>query len=115
MMFKWEIGRQESIYYKMKIFESKYLKMDMYILKYIVGSYLPVHKDPSPEGYSHNRLNIVLKTPDCGGYFYKEGEFFSNKKRIHKLISSRENHGMTPIVKGSRYVLSFGWLSKEKI
>ena len=112
-MFKWEKGRLNTGYKKMKLFESKTFKFDAYILFYPEGSRVPPHTD-KVKGYIHNRLNIILKKPKKGGSFYC---YHMNpglsSKRIVRFISDNV-HGVLKIEKGYRLVLSFGWLRKSK-
>ena len=104
----WIEGRQGSGYYKLKIFESKLLKMDCYILKYPEGSYIDVHKDPVPEPYEHHRLNVILKKAEKGGTFLLD--YVEQTGRIHKFRPDIQEHNLHRIEKGIRYVLSIGWL-----
>lgn len=107
----WEPGRQNSGYFKKKIFESKLLKFDCYLLKYPKGSIIYAHKDPAPDGFKHHRLNIVLRNTNLGGYFYQGDKGFQPKsKRLFYFRPDIEKHGLTKIEGSTRYVLSIGWL-----
>ena len=66
---KFKPGRQGSGYSVLTLFKSKLLNRDAYVIKYPVGSFIPAHKDPAPEGYTHWRLNIVFPTTHVGGAF----------------------------------------------
>lgn len=115
-MIKWEAGRQGTGYLKFKICESKLFKFEVYILKYPTGSSIDFHKDPCPVGYEHHRLNLVLKKAQ-GGIFairqYDRIDIFP----LDRLIIFRPDlieHSVTKVRSGTRYVLSIGWLRKEK-
>lgn len=108
----WIKGRQNSGYSKLKLLESKLLKFDIYLLKYPKGSYIDVHIDPSPEGYEHHRLNLILKKAEKGGTFVLDN--VDQIGRIHKFRPDIQEHSLHKIESGTRWVLSFGWLKKEE-
>jgi hypothetical protein len=109
---KWQEGRQGSGYQKLKLFESKWLKCDVYLLKFPTGSAIDYHYD-QVKGYQHSRINVILKKAKKGGKFYIEGlagypRFI--KSRVVWFRPDIDYHGVTPIEEGTRYVLSIGWL-----
>ena len=107
----WKEGRQETGYFKCKLAGGR--RWDCYLLKYPVGSYLPDHIDPVDVGREHHRINVVLKRAERGGNFYiSQHPRFADlsKKRIIKFRSDIYRHGLTPVIKGTRYVLSIGWI-----
>lgn len=111
-LFKWQEGRQKyATYYKMLLATARWpLPFDIYILKYPQGSELPVHVDNVPLG-KHHRLNIVLKKAVIGGEFVS-GKHGFTRQRVVYFRPDVELHGMTKILKGTRYVLSIGWVTK---
>ena len=122
---KWVEGRSSnpfSPYYKMKLFESKLLKLDSYILKYPKNSYIEFHKDSAPDGYIHHRLNIVIKKA-VGGEFrlvsdnetFRESTKYYRYGRFNYFKPSEQEHAVDIIKDGTRYVFSIGWLRKKKI
>ena len=106
---KWVEGRQGSGYYKLKIWESKLFKFDIYLLKYPTGSYIDKHLDPAPLHFDHHRLNIILKKPEKGGTFALDG--VEQTGRIYKFRPDKQEHSLSRIETGSRYLLSIGWLN----
>lgn len=115
-IIKWQEGRQKGGYLKFKLLESKRFMFDIYILKFPVGSVVPPHTDPPKKGYRHFRLNIILKKAIEGGRF-----FMMSKKKVFKakffgrIWFFRPDvymHRVTKIKKGTRYVLSIGFLRK---
>jgi hypothetical protein len=107
-MFKWEKGRQNTGYEKLKIFQ--FLNMDCYLLRYKVGDYIPWHTDPVA-GRKHFRLNIELKKAISGGnlYLIKENDRIKKiKSRLVFFRSDLRKHAVTEIRKGERIVLTFG-------
>lgn len=103
----WIDGRQKSGYLKRKIFESKLLKTDCYLLKYPEGSEIKLHTDPVTTG-KHYRLNIILKRAR-GGAFKCNGKYF----KFGPIIFFRPDlyeHSVTRITSGTRYVLSIGFI-----
>ncbi len=107
----WVKGRQGTGYEKFKIFQ--FLNMDCYILRYKEGDSIPWHTDPVPNR-KHYRLNIELKKAKLGGLFMtrriNQGSQYISvpHKRINFFRSDIEEHSVTKIKKGSRYVLTFG-------
>jgi hypothetical protein len=109
---KWIKGRQDTGYYKMKIVESKWLKFDIYLLKFPKNSYVPYHTD-DVYGYKHHRINII-RNAKSGGYFYlRKGIGMSSMSRniINKFRPDIQTHAVTKVESGTRYVLSIGWLT----
>ena len=106
-------GRQNSGYSKLKLFA--FSRCDCYILKFPKGSRVPGHTDPvftEHPGYGHHRLNLVLLKA------IESGEFWSRYPvaRAGRFIVFRPDvniHGVSKIRKGSRWVLSIGWLRKN--
>ena len=120
--WKWMEGRQGSGYWKFKIFESKLLKCDFYLLKYPTGSYIDWHVDPSVYGYRHWRMNIIIWESQGGRFETMKGGLHPHLDGIN-LIQTRfvnifnpdiVEHRVTEVIKGTRYALSFGWLTKLK-
>ena len=106
---RWEMGRQGGGYRKMKLFSSEKRKMDIYLLHFPEGSEVPIHIDPAPEGFIHQRLNIFLKRPKEGGQIFVEGPVL-NIGPFNLFMASVWRHLMTRVTKGSAYILSIGWL-----
>lgn len=118
MWLKWEKGRQGSGYSKMLLLTAKWpVPFDIYILKYPPESYIDWHTDPSKPGYEHHRINIILKQSD--GYFMTRQKIGNNllnvlsDKRFIKFRPDITLHSVTKCTR-SRYVLSIGYLLKEK-
>jgi len=113
-VIRWQPGRQGTGYFKLKLLESQRLQFDCYILKYPSGEMVPSHKDRVATGWRHFRLNIVLKKAIEGGFFY-----YSNSRTWHvgrRVVLFRPDitlHRVSEIKKGTRYVLSIGWLRHD--
>lgn len=109
---KWVKGRQGSGYDKLKIISCNTLfHFDIYLIRFINGSYIPAHKDPVKYG-EHYRINIILKKPDLGGHFFCNNVIYKNSRLII-FRPDIEEHSVTR-VEGSRYVLSIGFILKKK-
>lgn len=107
----WTEGRQLSGYLKKTLFSLSLGKfgVDCHFLKFPEGSSIPTHTDPV-DGKTHYRLNILLKKAEEGGLFY-----LSNERRLGRFQFFRpdiQKHKVSKVVKGTRYVLSFG-LAKD--
>lgn len=81
-LWTWQEGRQKDCSYKKMCLWSFRLNkwgFDAYLLRYERETYLPLHRDPIPEGGKHWRLNIgwgenqfhVFDSPKCGWSFGK--------------------------------------------
>ncbi len=97
---------------KMAILTSGRFKFDVYLLKFPTGSYIDAHKDGSPDGYEHHRINFILNSNFKGGSFISDEKL--QKGRIHKFRPDLSTHRVTKVREGTRYVFSIGWLRKEK-
>lgn len=116
---RWIKGRQGTGYYKMKLLPSLGFNFDCCLLKYEVGSYIPTHLDETLVDHCHHRFNLIVKS--CvGGNFriltrednYRKGRFFGfNWVKFRPDI---QKHSVSEVLSGSRYVLSVGWLTKDK-
>lgn len=115
----WVEGRQGGGYYKLKLFESKRFKFDVYLLKFTPGCQINGHKDPSVEGHDHHRLNLILKRHD--GYFWTIVEpasrFIDDRRVVHFRPDTTE-HGLysydARFTDRVGYWLSIGWLKKNE-
>ena len=110
-LFSWERGRQKSGYDKMllcRIFSP--FKFDAYLIKFPQGSEIKPHTDKVRTG-KHFRLNIVLKHAEEGGEFICEN-LIINYSRIKLFRPDVEQHQVLKINKGTRYILSIGWIKK---
>lgn len=111
-MFKWVEGRQNSGYFKMLLFRSKLLKMDMYLLKFQEGVEVPWHKDPAKTG-RHFRFNLYLTRPGGGELLIEKNKkaIFSNRL-CHLFRADDIQHAMTKVEGGTLYLLSIGKVVK---
>lgn len=113
--FTWKTGRQSSGYSKISLLESMWpIPFDMYLLKFPEGSSIPEHIDTVQAGFKHYRLNVILKKSRSGGEFCSEHSII-NWSRVKFFRPDISKHSVTQVVGGSRYVLSFGFLLKEKV
>ena len=69
-LFRWDKGRQQTGYEKMLIAGTPWpIPIDIYILRFKVGTEIPPHTDKVDTG-EHYRLNLILKKAKVGGCFY---------------------------------------------
>lgn len=108
-LLPWVPCRQGSGYHKLKLLESSYLKCDAYLLYYPEGSWIDVHKDEVP-GHEHWRYNIELIQPEEGGFLKGSFNYWQGSRRRVNKFRSDFYHEVTKITKGTRLVLSIGWL-----
>ena len=112
-LWKWERGRQASGYHKMLICGAKWpLVFDMYILKFPKGCKIPKHTDKVKVG-RHFRLNFILKQAKKGGVFLCAQPIFESS-RIKLFRPDITPHEVTEVKQGNRYLLSVGWIMKDK-
>jgi hypothetical protein len=109
---KWEDGRQQTGYQKKKIFASVWLGMDCYLLRYREGDEIPPHTDPV-EGKKHYRMNITLKRALVGGPFGGGHRIIDWGRLIVMRPDLPPEHWVGRVLKGSRYILSIGWVRNE--
>lgn len=114
----WTRGRGIGGYDKYKLFESKLFKCDAYLLYYRQGSQVKPHYDKAPlDDHEHHRVNIELVRPEQGGSFkyVKRGDktVWFGKHRVVRFRPDEVRHWITPIARGYRLVLSFGWLQRR--
>lgn len=106
-MLRWIPGRQESGYFKMKLFS--FAKIDCYLIKYPPGSCIGKHKDSVGRG-SHYRANLLVKDCGSGGKFLCQDTVM----RLPRFVVFRPDintHEVTKVVSGVRYILSVGWVT----
>lgn len=108
-MFQWQRGRQQTGYDTIKFMELyRPLHMDVYLIRYRQGAYIPPHRDPVSRG-RHYRMNITLKDAKRGGAFDCEQLIW----RCGRMVLFRSDlalHQVSQVELGSRYVLSVGWI-----
>lgn len=111
-MFKWQQGRQGTGYAKMLLARCrKPVPFDLWLLRYREGSYIDWHHDPV-EGKMHYRINVVLKKAKAGGEFESEDRPLFGSSRVVLFRPDQNRHRVRLIKGGTRYVLSFGWVTK---
>lgn len=108
----WRPGRQGTGYHKMLIFQWRwFILFDLYLLRYLKGSFVPVHHDPV-SGYRHYRFNFVLKQAKRGGEFKSQHIVYQGNRM--KIFRSDFPHEVSMIDEGTRYVLSLGVCLKKR-
>lgn len=107
--WRWQLGRQGTGYEKCLLLTGMWpLPFDLYLLRYRPGHGIPPHRDPVP-GARHFRVNLILAKGREGGQFVCADTLFS-RARLHVFRSDLATHSVEPMVCGTRYVLSLGWL-----
>jgi len=110
--FRWRGGRQRSGYEKMLLLQSPFpLPFDVYLLRFVEGSEIPRHTDPVAAG-RHYRCNIVLRRAERGGEFVCSTPIFATE-RIKLFRPDVCEHSVTRVERGTRYVLSVGWIRRS--
>ncbi len=84
------------------------LPFDCYLLRFPKGSVIKPHVDKVQKG-NHYRCNFILRNASIGGVFKCANNIFESK-RIKFFRPDIEEHSVTEVKAGTRYVLSFGWL-----
>jgi hypothetical protein len=110
-VFRWQRGRQASGYDKMLLLQSAWpLPFDLYLLRFPTGSEIKAHTDPVDAG-AHYRLNLVVWRAASGGEFVCATPLYAST-RIKYFRPDQCEHGVTRVERGTRYVLSIGWVRK---
>jgi hypothetical protein len=84
------------------------LPFDVYILRFPEGAEIPAHTDPVAKG-RHYRCNIVVKRAREGGEFVCATPIVATR-RIKVFRPDTCDHSVTRVTRGTRYVLSIGWI-----
>ena len=109
---KWELGRQNTGYEKLKLFS--FWRFDAYILRFKPGAYVDYHRDRInfPRERKHFRLNILLKDCEIGGRFLVAHpcrlEARSIRCRFHLFRPDLIPHAISEVLVGTKYILSLG-------
>lgn len=106
-------GRQGTGYEKLTLWSLQRLKTDAYIIKYPEGSSIPPHTDPV-DGNKHYRLNLVLKKARVGGLFSCSKPLLAVGQRLFLFRPDEQEHQVSEIEKGSRWVLSVGLAVRKR-
>lgn len=106
-LFRWGEDTYGTGYRIFTLAFSRTLGFDCYLFHYKEKSYIPKHKDPANGGRLY-RLNIEIWKADKGGKFVCKKMIWQWKNRIYFFRADDSYHYVTPIEKGSRWVLSFG-------
>lgn len=114
-IFKWITGRQNTGYEKFTLIFSKTLALDAYIIRIPMGVEVPTHTDTVTPNFSHHRVNITLRAARKGGLTYIEdnGKLIM-AKWAYKFRPDIQPHRVTKVEEGELWILSFGWLTKDK-
>lgn len=110
-LFKWGFGRHDTGYKAFTLIYSKYFNLDCYLIHYAKGASIPPHKDPVKKGKMY-RLNIEFWKANKGGQF-KCDTIFSLFNRIHFFRPDIQEHQVTPVEDGSRWVFSIGKIMRN--
>lgn len=107
-MINWKEGRQGTGYFNYKVASNTRFLFDIYLVKFPVGCCLPAHVDEVETG-KHYRVNIILWPALKGGKFRCENCIVDLP--FLKIFRPDVNeHEVTLIEKGTRYILSFGFI-----
>lgn len=108
-LWRWQRGRQGSGYDKLLLAGTLWpLPCDCYLLRFPTGALVPPHTDRVSLG-RHYRLNIILRAPRRGGEFVCARPIHAGR-RIKLFRPDVEEHSVTMIEEGTRWVLSIGWV-----
>ncbi len=107
--WRWEQGRQGTGYEKLLLLTARCpVAFDVYILRYRCGAFAPPHVDVAVGG-RHYRLNVLLWAAAAGGDFVCDGAT-RRGARLVLFRPDRDSHSVSRVERGTRYVLSIGWV-----
>lgn len=112
-LFNWGYGRHDTGYRAFTLAFSKTFNFDCYLIKYAKGASIPKHRDVVSDS-NHYRLNIELWKAENGGEFRCK-TIWSLFGRVHFFRPDLEEHEVTEVKRGVRYVLSFGKTLNNKV
>ncbi len=107
MSLRWQRGRQDTGYEKLRLLFLGFF--DVYLLRYPEGSYVPEHQDHVRYPHRHYRFNFVLRRAKEGGEFVCGKTIFRWWRAVF-FRADKYPHWVTPIVRGTRWVLSIGFV-----
>ncbi|WP_199100576.1 2OG-Fe(II) oxygenase [Dyella sp. ASV21] len=108
-LWRWQKGRQGSGYDKLLLGGLLWpIPCDCYLLRFPSGTSVPPHTDRVAHG-RHYRLNIILRAATRGGEFVCARPIHVSR-RIKLFRPDLEEHSVTTIEAGTRWVLSIGWV-----
>lgn len=87
------------------------LPFDVYVLRFRPGGEIAPHVDPVSIG-RHFRCNVVIRRAKEGGEFVCAAPIFATR-RIKLFRPDACEHSVTRVVRGTRYVLSIGWVRRS--
>ena len=109
--FRWRRGRQEGGYDKMLLALLPFpLPLDCYLLRFPTGAEIPLHVDKVDHG-RHFRMNLILRKAKEGGEFRCAHPIW-DYKRLKLFRPDLHEHSVTKVLRGSRLLLSIGWVRK---
>lgn len=112
-LWTWKEGRQKAGYEIFTILFSKLLRMDCYLIRYPVGAHIPPHCDQVGENEKHYRLNLEIWPARKGGKLNCAHSIF-RLGPINLFRPDLVTHSVSPVVEGTRYVFSIGWVKTNK-
>jgi hypothetical protein len=106
---RWENGRENTGHQQLLLIINPWvIPFNCYLLRFPEGSQIPPHRDTVRSG-RHFRLNIIVKRSPSGGEFVCANPIL-HTRRLNFFRSDSSTHSVTPVVGGTRYVISIGWL-----
>jgi hypothetical protein len=109
--FRWDEGRQKTGYDGfLLLLNPFFIPWHVVLLRFKLGAHIPPHKDVV-KGKKHYRLNLIIWQAKKGGEFVCEKPIYQSKY-LNFLRSDLSRHEVRKVEKGTRYVLSIGWVLK---
>tara|TARA_Y100000310_G_scaffold254637_2_gene261758 strand:+ start:3715 stop:4056 length:342 start_codon:yes stop_codon:yes gene_type:complete len=109
---RWQPGRQGGGYRKLLLAQLPWA--DLYLLHMPEGSEIEPHTDPV-DGKEHHRINLIIKAPRIGGWFFARGPHQTwLKGRVIRFRPDLVRHEVIRVDQGSRWVLSLGWVKEDR-
>ncbi len=109
-LFRWQKGWGKTGFELFPLIYWAWMSMDCYLLRYRTGTKICVQWDKAI-GYAHYRFNITLKNAKRGGLMRFEKTIFKLGP-FHLFRPDERMFLISPVHEGTKYILSFGWLSK---
>ena len=112
-LFRWKSGRQNPNYSKMFLLGNPLvLPFDVYLLRFKEGSQIQPHQDKVESG-RHYRLNVILLHAKEGGTFNCSNVVYETRS-VKLFRPDLYEHSVSQVVSGTRYVLSIGWVLRDR-
>ena len=114
-LFSWVagvVGTGFSIFTIARVIKRTPIPFAIYLLRYPTGAYIPAHRDVRTKKRMFHLIVTLTRPP--GGVFISENVLFKWGPFV-LFRPDLSTHSVTPVLKGTRYVLLIGWALNDRM